>query len=80
MAELLPCPFCGSDEIVANVDYINKRFVVYCADSLNCCPAEMSLGFYDAGLGEGQFIGFDEMEKIIKELTDKWNTRTQKEG
>ena len=33
----------------------------------------------DAGLGNGEIIGFEEMNTIIKQLVDLWNTRTPKE-
>ena len=33
----------------------------------------------DAGLGNGEIIGFGEMNTIIKQLVDLWNTRTPKE-
>ena len=80
MAELLPCPFCGGTDIVANVDNINHRFVIYCANADECCLAEMVLYFSDAGLGKGEFIDFAEMETIMQQLVTKWNTRTKERG
>lgn len=75
MAELLPCPFCGSKRIGAEISYEEKNFRIYCDE----CPAEMSLYFADAGLNGGEVIGFGEMQDIIQEMIDKWNTRTPKE-
>ena len=76
MAELKPCPFCGEEEIYAEISYENKELRIYCA----FCPAEMNLSFSDVGLDNGQVIGFDEMQAVIEEMIGKWNTRTQKEG
>lgn len=79
MAELLPCPFCGGEEIYAEVSYITKEFRIYCADPEEGCVAEMRLSFADAGLGNGEIISFEEMTTIIQQLIDLWNTRTPKE-
>ena len=72
MVELLPCPFCGEEEISAEISYEDKVFRIYCG----CCPASYELYFSDAGLQGGEVIGFDEMQTVIQELIDKWNTRT----
>ena len=71
MAELKPCPFCGSEDITAIVDYINKRFVIYCANADETCPAEMNLYFSDAGLGKGDFIDFTEMKTIMQQMVQR---------
>lgn len=76
MAELLPCPFCGSTSMGAEISYEEKNFRIYCDE----CPAEMILFFADAGLNGGNIIGFGDMQAVIEEMIDKWNTRTQKEG
>ncbi len=76
MAELLPCPFCGEEEIYAEISYENKEFRIYCA----FCPAEIILSFSDLGLDNGRIISFDEMKSVMQELIDKWNTRTPKES
>lgn len=75
MAELLPCPFCSGNSIGAEISYEEKNFRIYCCD----CIAEMVLYFADAGLNGGEIIGFAEMQEIIEELIEKWNTRTPKE-
>lgn len=77
MEELKPCPFCGSVNIISEVDTINRRFVIYCINEECECPAEMNLFFSDAGLGRGERIGFEEMERGMTELTDKWNRRAK---
>lgn len=79
MAELKPCPFCGGTEIYAEVSYITKEFRIYCAEPDCNCLAEMRLSFADAGFGNGDIIGFDEMTTVIKQMIDIWNTRTEKE-
>ena len=75
MGEFRECPFCGNNSIAAEVSYEEKTFRIYCCE----CPAEMVLYFADAGLSDGEVIGFDEMKAVIQEMTDKWNTRTPKE-
>ncbi len=75
--KLKPCPFCGNEEIVAQVDNINNRFVIYCANADEVCLAEMSLSFSDAGLDKGQFIDFAEMKTIMQELENNWNRRVR---
>lgn len=70
-SELKPCPHCGCENIVAEVSYIGKRFAVYCEE----CHAEMELSFADAQLGNGEFISFYEMQKIMDELVEAWNRR-----
>ena len=76
MAELKPCPFCGGEEICAEISYEDKVFRIYCG----YCPASYELYFNDVGLQGGEVIGFGEMQSVIAEMIDKWNTRTQKEG
>ncbi|MBQ2897991.1 MAG: hypothetical protein IJE46_06720 [Clostridia bacterium] len=75
MAEFRECPFCGSKSIGAEISYEEKNFRIYCDE----CPAEMILYFVDAQLGCGNIIGFGEMQSILQEMIDKWNTRTPKE-
>jgi hypothetical protein len=77
MAELLPCPFCGEEEIYAEISYLAKEFRIYCASG--GCTAGMRLSFEDAGLGEGGTIDFAEMQTIMLQMIDLWNTRTPKE-
>ena len=79
MAGLKPCPFCGGTEIYAEVSYLTKEFRIYCANADEPCVAEMRLSFADAGLSNGEIIGFEETTKIIQQLIDLWNTRTPKE-
>ena len=69
--ELKPCPFCGSEEIIAEINYLSKRFCVYCGE----CPANIELGFADANIGDGSFISFYEARKIMDNLTESWNRR-----
>ena len=76
MAELKPCPFCGGNSIGAEISYEEKNFRIYCCD----CIAEMVLYFADAGLSGGEIIGFAEMQEIIEELIEKWNTRFADNG
>ena len=77
--ELKPCPFCGGTEICAEISYLTKEFRIYCSNADEPCVAEMRLSFADAGLGNGEIIDFEEMAKIIQQLVDLWNKRTQKE-
>lgn len=74
--ELKPCPFCGNVNVVAEVDFMNRRFVIYCTDPEEGCPAEMNLYFADAGLDKRGTFSFEEMRRAMQELTDKWNNRT----
>lgn len=69
--ELKPCPFCGSEEVIAEINHLSKRFCVYCGE----CPATIELGFIDAQIGDGSFISFYEARKIMDELTESWNRR-----
>ena len=73
--ELKPCPFCGCEHIIAEINYKSKRFVIYCED----CVAMKELGFNDAQLYDGSFIGFEEARKIMDELTESWNRRANDE-
>ena len=73
MTELKPCPFCGGTEIYAEVSFRTKEFRIYCAET--SCTAGMRLSFVDAGLDNGEFIGFQEMTEIIQLLVDMWNRR-----
>ena len=75
MAKFCECPFCGSKSISAEISYEEKNFRIYCDE----CPAEMILCFVDAGLNGGEVIGFGEMQAVIQEMIDNWNTRTPKE-
>lgn len=73
--ELKPCPFCGCEHIIAEINGLSKRFVIYCED----CIAMMELSFVDAQLGDGSFMSFYEVRKIMDELTENWNRRADNE-
>ena len=80
MAELKPCPFCGSTEIYAEISYEMKEFRIYCAEPEDDCIASMRLAFNDAGVGNGEIIDFEEITKIVNKLVELWNTRPLREG
>ena len=69
--KLKPCPFCGCEHIVAEINNLSKRFAIYCED----CIAAMKLSFVDAQLGDGSFISFYEARKVMDDLTEQWNRR-----
>ena len=73
MAELKPCPFCGSENVIAEINNLDKEFVIFCEN--DCCRAEMKLPFADTMVGNGEFISFYEMQKIMDDLTNAWNRR-----
>ena len=73
--ELLPCPFCGCKEIIAEINTLSKRFVIYRGE----CPATIELGFTDANIGDGSFISFYEAINIMGSLTESWNRRANDE-
>lgn len=72
--ELKPCPFCGCEHIIAEINHLSNRFVIYCEE----CIAQMELSFTDAQLDSGCVISFEEATKIIDELTTQWNRRVEK--
>jgi hypothetical protein len=72
--KLKPCPFCGCDA-VAEICNITKEFRIFCEH----CPATMHLSYVDAQLGDGSFISFYEVRKIMDELTELWNERADNE-
>lgn len=74
--ELKPCPFCGCEHIIAEINHTSKRFVIFCED----CIAMMELSFNDAQLDEDCYISFYEARKIIDELTECWNRRADNEN
>ena len=74
MAELKPCPFCGSPAIAAEINFIDKYFCIFCAGDAECI-AEMRFSFADAGIGDGLIIDFAEIQKIMDELIEAWNRR-----
>ena len=76
MDNLKPCPFCGGAEIYAVIDYDLKEFRIYCG-GIDDCLAEMRLSFTDANLGNGEIIDFEKVTKIIQEMIERWNNRTQ---
>ena len=73
--ELKPCPFCKCEHIIAEINGLSKRFVIYCED----CIAMMEISFVDAQLGDGSFMSFYEVRKIMDELTENWNRRANNE-
>lgn len=79
MDKLKPCPFCGENEVYADISYAAKEFRIYCNSPMTDCVAEMRLSFADAGLGNGEVIDFEEVLKIIEQMIDLWNTRTPTE-
>ena len=73
--DLKKCPYCGGEGIISEIDYLHKKFHIYCED----CPATMELGFIDANLGDGSFISFYEAKRAMDELTELWNRRADDE-
>ena len=73
--ELKSCPFCGHKHIIAEINNMSNRFVIYCEN----CLATMELSFIDAQLDDGSFISFYEARKIMDELTEQWNRRADNE-
>lgn len=72
--DLKYCPFCGCEAIAAEVSFEHKEFRIYCTSD-DGCPASMTLSFYDAGLSDGSIIDFTELDSIMNELVDRWNSR-----
>ena len=72
MAELLPCPFCGTDMMY--VRFVTVKFMKPTIKGIVChgCGAIMS-----ADLNE-----LDEPSEVALQdyIIEKWNTRTQKDG
>lgn len=71
MSELKPCPFCECESVIAEISYLNKTFRIHCEE----CPAGMELSFANAQIGNGEFISFCEVQKIIAEMVEHWNRR-----
>ena len=74
--ELKPCPFCGCEDITAEIATELREFRIYCCSDEGCI-AEMSLSFEDAGLGSGFLISFEKAQRIMKELVEAWNRRAE---
>lgn len=74
MNKLKPCPFCGCEDITAEIATELREFRIYCCSDEGC-PAEMCLAFEDAGLGTGFVIDFDEAQRIMEQLEEAWNRR-----
>lgn len=69
MVELLPCPFCGSENIACEVTLSYAE--IHCRN----CKATITRGV----MGEFECLA-DSEEYIKPEVVKAWNTRTQKEG
>ena len=74
--ELKPCPFCGSTEVIAEINTIDKKFYIFC-ENTDKCLSEMQLSFADAGIGNGEFIFFYEAQKIMDKMAEMWNRRAE---
>ena len=73
--EWKPCPFCGCEEVIAEINHLQKVFHIYCGE----CPAEIGLGFVDANIGDSSFVSFYEAKKVMNELEELWNRRADNE-
>ena len=77
MAELLPCPFCGSTKLKIDskrtFDYSKKR----CAVTVRCNSCHARGPVAGISMPDGQY---GERELVGDKAVDLWNTRTQKEG
>lgn len=71
--KLKGCPYCGSTSVVAEVEFDEKRLIIFCEN----CPAEMNSTFSELGFGEGEVLGFVELTDAIYNLTSRWNMRAQ---
>lgn len=69
MAELLPCPFCGSTDI--------RRIITtsYCEIECHCCKAKISRGLF---CGKYDCLA-DAENDFGKEANNAWNTRAPRE-
>ena len=69
MAELLPCPFCGSDDIACIVTF--SYVEIHCRKCKATILRSLAMGKYDC---------LQDSEENIKPVAVKaWNTRTPKE-
>lgn len=74
MIKLKPCPFCGNDEIIAEISYKDKTVGIYCAGD-NGCFAQICERFHDLNLYNGDIIHFDELEEMMQDFAERWNRR-----
>jgi hypothetical protein len=64
VASLLPCPFCGSDNLlVIESDYSGDSFCPSVTIDCNVCPS-------------GMYLDGDDRKAVMEEIIKKWNTRT----
>lgn len=73
MEELKPCPFCGGEDVQAEMYIPLSEFRIYCASGEGCA-AEMRLSFEDAGIIGGR-IDFSKAQEIIEQMIEAWNRR-----
>ena len=73
--ELKPCPFCGGEEVIAEIDNLQNVLHIYCEN----CVAEIGMDFVRAGLGDGSFMSFYELKQVMNELEEIWNRRADNE-
>lgn len=77
MAELLPCPFCGSEKLKIDskrtFNYGNKR----CAVAVRCNSCHARGPVAGILMPDGQY---NERELVGDKAADLWNTRTTAES
>lgn len=74
MIKLKPCPFCGNEEIIAEISYKDKTVGIYCGGD-NGCFAQICERFHDLNLYNGDIIQFYELEEIMHDFAERWNRR-----
>ena len=64
IASLLPCPFCGSNELsIVETEYCGDSFCPTVTIDCRECPG-------------GMYLDGGDMKAVMDEIVTKWNTRT----
>lgn len=68
-----PCPFCGCENVQAEIYFPMAEFRIYCCGE-DGCPAHMTLSFSDAGIIGGR-VDFEKAYSVMDQLVEAWNRR-----
>lgn len=67
------CPFCGSEDVRAELNFKREELTLSCQD----CPVKMILEFPESIVGPDDTIDVEELEEFIRSAANTWNGRAE---
>lgn len=71
--KLNKCPFCGSEDVRAELNFKREELVISCRD----CPVKMRFEFPESIICDDDTLDVEELEEFIRSAANTWNGRAE---